>query len=529
MNNYRPTRLWMLLALSVIFLSACGGLAGEPEVVSTLPPSANTTNQVSLEPPDTEPDLSLGAQIYAENCTRCHGETGAGDGEFVLSGQIQSIPDFTDPSATEGKTPADFYVQVTQGNLDALMPPFANSLSDQERWSVAMYVYQISSGVTETLVQAPASTEEAQEVADATTPDEIRGIITGQVVQGTDGAGLPNEMPVVLRVVDSEFNEESFEGQADAEGRFQFNDVPIEAGKAYFVSMPYQDNVFNSEFLMGDPEAPDMNLDVTVYEITDDPSIIQISSILSQVDVADDGMRLMQLITLTNTSDRLYMQQDENGHSVSVAMPAPEGAQFSSLNDTTRYIYSEADQVVYDTRPVMPGEEHTFHLIYTLPLTDSATFNQQFIYPYEGSFELFVDSDQLTAQLPGGADLGVQEAAGFSFQGYGTDIGFDNGGTVSYSINRVSQAVVIDRTAIGNVLLGAGIVLVLVAIGLYVSGRRSRTDAVPVISTQQQIQGLIKAIADLDDQYQQKQISPAEYKQERRRLKEELAALMKAS
>ena len=38
-----------------------------------------------MQPPNVQPDLVLGAQIFAENCVRCHGATGAGDGEWTRS------------------------------------------------------------------------------------------------------------------------------------------------------------------------------------------------------------------------------------------------------------------------------------------------------------------------------------------------------------------------------------------------------------------------------------------------------------
>ncbi|MDH5505969.1 MAG: c-type cytochrome, partial [Anaerolineae bacterium] len=41
-------------------------------------------------------------------------------------------------------TPARWFNQVSQGNLDTFMPPFSNSLTPQQRWDVLAYVYSLS-------------------------------------------------------------------------------------------------------------------------------------------------------------------------------------------------------------------------------------------------------------------------------------------------------------------------------------------------------------------------------------------------
>jgi mono/diheme cytochrome c family protein len=71
------------LTLLTVIVAACSGLSSEPQIVGALPTSAPIVAQpISL--PQAPPDLALGAQIYAENCTRCHGVTGTGDGELVV-------------------------------------------------------------------------------------------------------------------------------------------------------------------------------------------------------------------------------------------------------------------------------------------------------------------------------------------------------------------------------------------------------------------------------------------------------------
>lgn len=138
---FRSQKLIIVL-LSVIAVSmvACTGLGGEPVIVATIPPPTVTPQ---LEGITTRADLALGAEIYAANCTACHGPNGAGNGELVQSGQVMNPGNFTDAAAMRGKDPRDYFSIITNGNLQNLMPPWGEALTTEERWAVAMYTYTL--------------------------------------------------------------------------------------------------------------------------------------------------------------------------------------------------------------------------------------------------------------------------------------------------------------------------------------------------------------------------------------------------
>ncbi|MBZ0287144.1 MAG: c-type cytochrome, partial [Anaerolineae bacterium] len=136
-------RQWMVLSIVMIFLAGCAGLAGEPAIVVTFPPQPTAAPQ-TIRLPQTAPDVALGAQLYAENCTRCHGLTGQGDGEMVQSGQVTDVPDFTTPQTAQDASPVAWFEIVTNGRLEKLMPPWNEKLSEAQRWAVTMYVYTLA-------------------------------------------------------------------------------------------------------------------------------------------------------------------------------------------------------------------------------------------------------------------------------------------------------------------------------------------------------------------------------------------------
>ncbi len=134
-------RLVGVLCLIVI-LAACEGLGGEPVIVATQLPatSAPADRGYPLDPPD----LALGASLFAQRCAACHGESGRGDGELVLAGQIPPPPDFTDPETARAQRPSDWFMTITHGRIENGMPPWAGALTEDERWAVAMFTYTMA-------------------------------------------------------------------------------------------------------------------------------------------------------------------------------------------------------------------------------------------------------------------------------------------------------------------------------------------------------------------------------------------------
>jgi len=530
----------LLLALIV---SACGGLAGEPEIVGQLPTS---TPSAPLEAPDTAPDLALGALVYAENCVRCHGETGAGDGEFVQSGQITDIPIFTDPAQHEGRTAEEYFVQVTNGNLQALMPPFGGTLSEHERWSVANYVMTlagddapvaVAESTTDATVPEPITTEEAgaestesaenntTENTDTTTtfPATQAGTISGTVIQGTIGSSIPESGTVTLSIIEMTGAQTTITGELAPDGTYVFTDLPIVDGAGYFVSMDYGDGTFNSEFASLTAESPEINLNITIYETTDDDSVILIEVVLTQINVLDENtLQVWQLVSVVNTSDRLYVYTDDRGQSVSVEVPAPAGVQLSPNIDLSRFSFNEG--AVYDTRPVVPATEHSFHLLYTIPINGSVTFTQSFPYAFIGPYEAYVDSSQLRLRGDGWQTLeSPQELDGITYRGIAKINGFIANETISFTIQQIGLK--IDRRWIGYGIIGIGLVLIVVAGFFYL-----RAPSVPSNTPQNEetVQDLMKQIADLDNQFEKGDIEQADYDKQRQSLKDKVTRLMKS-
>lgn len=140
-SNELPRWLAGAGALVLLLLTSACGLGGEPRIVGTLVPDTLSAEQVAARVATA--DLAQGAAIYAANCTACHGETGLGDGPSVVSGGIPAIVNLTDPATLNVVSPFDYFQIISRGRLERYMPPWDGLLSEDERWSVAIYVYNL--------------------------------------------------------------------------------------------------------------------------------------------------------------------------------------------------------------------------------------------------------------------------------------------------------------------------------------------------------------------------------------------------
>ncbi len=571
--------MWITSLLLVLLLAACEGLAGEPQVVSTLPPDqadaqkeaissgamgGAAASSATVVAPDTEPDLALGANIFAQHCTRCHGTGGQGDGELVKTGQVPVPLDFTAAATIAGKTPQDYFTIITNGKLDTLMPPWASKLSENERWSVANYVYGLSSGTmpaasataeagaAEPLATAEAGAAEPLATAEAGTPATTA--IIGQISNGTAGGTVPPGLAVTLHVVDQNFTSDTTtEGVADDSGAFLFSDVEMKADMGYAVTVDYNGTTFASEVVPGDPQSHALDLPVSIYEATDDVSVVAIDGFSSQVSVADGELTVIEILSFTNTSDRMYRSTDG---ATSVSVSAPEGATLTQFSQqSSRYIYSADGKQMTDTLPVVPGQTHIFHLLYTMPYNSAGvTLTRNLNYPLMAGFEVMVDTAGLTITGDNITTLG-SATNGNSPHGSATSYGNLNalpaGEALVYTVSGEPQtaastgstsgagstATVAAQSAtpvLAYVFITIGAIAVAGAGFLFYKERQLMRSigTASLASTnagnanQPRIAALVKEIADLDQSHQEGKIKKAVYEKRRSALKAELMTLM---
>ena len=104
---------------------------------------------------NTTPEaLAEAKTIYAQNCTACHGETGAGDGiaasalknnvheaQTEFGHNTQAPVDFTDASLMLGASPALLQGKILRGGMGTGMPYWGPIFTEAQTWALVDYLW----------------------------------------------------------------------------------------------------------------------------------------------------------------------------------------------------------------------------------------------------------------------------------------------------------------------------------------------------------------------------------------------------
>lgn len=484
--------------------------------------------------PYTPDQVERGLAVFSANCVECHGETGVGDGERAH--EIDTLPaDLTDLGELASLSHDTMFEIVSAGSGED-MPAFADELSETERRDAVVYARTlalanaaaIGNPVAAQTAEAPESTQEA-------TPATVT--ITGQVTNGSAASTVPASLPLTLYIFDAQLNRQQQTGTTNADGSFTFPDIPLDLASTYAVTVTYRDRVFASDLLRSDALSADaadgaLTLPLTIYELTEDPDVIQITGLVAQVTVVGDSLQIVQVFNFTNSSDRTFTssQTTSDGQPISVVISLPPGAVIAGFpDDQNRYVVDQENFTVFDTIPVLPGAEHLVQMIYLIPYDGGAIIEQPLNYAVSGPVRLLLNPPDIrvtSAQLP---QLGMETVGNTQYQNYGADLTLLPGDVLRYDLsgeglsaaeNADRNAPVVSSGSLLPIVVGALIVVGLLVGGLFLIATRNRS------GDQQVIDILVRQIAELDADHDVGKIDDTAYEQQRSALKARLAALM---
>ena len=98
--------------------------------------------EVSQAPAIT-PDPTRGAPLYAQHCSVCHGETGAGDGPASV-GMTPPPANLRDAQRLDRLSLYAIYNTLGLGVEGTDMPSFSDQLDERQRWDLATYIAGLS-------------------------------------------------------------------------------------------------------------------------------------------------------------------------------------------------------------------------------------------------------------------------------------------------------------------------------------------------------------------------------------------------
>ncbi len=375
----------------------------------------------------------------------------------------------------------------------------------------------------------------AQDAAETGSPfSGGEGVVSGQVINGSTGETLPAGLEVQLHALDMETaaSVDFITTTTSADGSFRFEGIDPSAHVQFGPLVVHQEMPYFGDLegaIVLSPEQPEVNVDITVYEPTQDDSAIRIERVHIIFEFFLGQVQVVEIYILSNDGAQPYVGTSEEG-TLHLIVP-DEALTAQPGGDPSRY-RTLADGFA-DVAPIPPGEG-TFEsiLIYELAYADSLELSRPLLY----------DASQVIILVP---DVGVEVSgegieSGGPFQMQGRDMqmylanGLSQDERLSLSLSGVPQAASNDSPVMPpshpatkdepDETRDAIIALLILAASLglaylYWQGHLR-------LQPQTNQAALYQAIADLDDDFEAELVEQQQYQAQRTRLKQKLVKLL---
>jgi mono/diheme cytochrome c family protein len=459
--------------------------------------------------------VNEGQALYETNCLACHGQSGAGDGPEAAA-STATTPDLTDLTYWSQTSNQAVFDRLHDDTLEG----HDFELDDDSLWAAVDYLRTFSYAHTDALA--------------AFRPLES-ATISGQVINGSTGEEtLAEATTAELRAFNQNIEMTlSLTTTVTTDGRYQFNLSDVSPEWLYRVSITYKGLDFGSEIAQLSQAAPEAQLPVTVYEQTSDPSAITVDQMHLIVEVADNTVLVNEVYVFTNNGTAVFIGESGDPADGTVQIALPPAAEnptfergfgsFDSFFPAQELIPTESGWV--DTFPVRPGQSSLILLAnYTLPYDNGMTIAHPVFYEVGGANLVLSEVGVEMTEGDGWTSMGLQTIEGGAFISYARP-GLSAGESFTFQLSGRPRTTTTTGT-VGLVrddnleFMIGGVALFAAAVAAVFVVRSWQQEEPPPDRLE-----LLQAIANLDDAYEQGQIEPAAYQQERQALKEELTAV----
>jgi mono/diheme cytochrome c family protein len=360
------------LLLAGILLTGCSLTLAAPPPAGDVPFRTQPMPTPTPALPPASLSLKTGQTIFRERCAACHGALGRGDGPQATALRARfpdARLDLTQDFAARTASLWDWFRVVSEGRPERGMPPWANALSEAERWAVVFYAWSLAVP-PEARASAPQRYREAcaachgadgrEGAASLADPERLLRAAPAAWIEALRPervpahAGLPELAPEIRQALVAYLPDLAF-AVADREVR----DPPRPTGSAEV----------SGQVLHGATEAPAAGVTVTLY------ALIGSSPIFSQTTrTAADGSFRFPEVPVYAEADYLPMAEWQE-----IAYPAAHPLTLTAGHALTVTL------MVFD-RTADPGGIHIDQAHWILqPLADRLLVTEIWIYSNRGS------------------------------------------------------------------------------------------------------------------------------------------------
>ncbi len=376
------------------------------------------------------------------------------------------------------------------------------------------------------------------------------GVITGTVVNGTEGGSVPADVAVTLYFLRDGNIVEQRTQVTDAAGAYRFVEVPTDAGLGFVVVAAYMQVPYNTPEVLFAESAEIQAPPLIVYEASQDASVVRVITdvlIISPGEEQSGMLAVIEVVRFANESDRTYLATGAAGGGAIMdrilrfALPA-------NAQDLTMLSGMNAENVVQIDRgfgvfmPLLPGEREVA-FGYQVPYAGSSLdLVKRTVYPTDNFAILALEehnlrmvSDQLKVQATPIGDRSYVVGSTDSLAAR-AEVRVRVEGLPAPSLRvRVERLLARVRGAQASpfVLLGVVLALPLLYAGYRLRGglrRKTAATAAPeaAIHTPDARETLLLELAQLDDDFAAGSLAEDDYRRSREEKKQRLIELHRA-
>ena len=348
-------------------------------------------------------------------------------------------------------------------------------------------------------------------------------LVMGRVTNGTIGADVPTDLGITLHVFAGMEESVSYTATVSSDNTFRFDDIVVKEGQTLVARTLHQGVTYVSEFATVASEQQEIQLPITIYEVTDDPADVAMVQLHLFVSRIGEQLQIGQFCLIGNAGDRTFAGRAIAGVDQMVTWQTrlPEGATaltFDGAELGGRYVAVEGGFA--DTRALLPGEASVeASYAFDLPYGEGVSLEQSFNVPVDAIVLVLLNGDlvlegvglsqeeQLDTQMgPAASYTAGPLASGepLAFRVVSRPAGAPASGGRSVSSNGLALGV--------GAIAGAGV-------AVYWMWRPRTPGPVP-----QEARSQVRAIADLDREFESGLLPEAQYRQRRASLKDRLIA-----
>lgn len=367
------------------------------------------------------------------------------------------------------------------------------------------------------------------------------GKVSGKVVDQNKGSAVTESQEVMLHIWDEQNNEiNMLHAQSASDGSFLFTGVNLQPQYVYGTMAVFDGVTYLSQVVPPKEGSNQLDLDVPVYETTQDASAIQIRQMHVLFEFAPDGLQTTEIFALSNTGIRTVKDavKLDDGKTATLRYPLPQDADYIFFQPDTSDRFVRFTGGFADTSPLMPGGEgDRFAVQYMVPYSGSRSFDYKA--PANIQAFNFLLPQNSGVQLKGDGLQGPQPVtldAGKSYEVYALS-DLRAGQTVHVTLTgKPSTKSSGAASTTGNLnlplALGGGFLgFAMIGAGFW-WWRRPQPDSEAEVELgtdpgDATLDDLIVRIAQLDHAHEQGEVDDEQYRRERAQLREEAKDLMR--